>query len=568
MSFIIGSAIIAFLPSGDDMNGIGQQSGGDNGSTKIKNPHHDSCCIKELHIAPMLNVSTVEFHAFMRILSKRCILWTEMIVDETIFFQRHRAKNIDEKENDGNSSAVGKDTNNDLDDAITGCTGTSSGDWIVPPHILYPIKNEDHPIVCQLGTINTLWTSVATQCVLSANYNMNELNINLDCPSNRVQGKEFGAVLMQDTSKVVSFVRAIQQQLPEHMCVSVKCRIGMIIDDTASTGSENDTTATTLRTDYDWIISFIKEVSVVCQRFILHARPVILHGIHNVGSSVSPAQNRCIPPLNYVWVYRICNQFPHCNFIINGGISDLITAKKLCYGVTGDDAPDDDYQQHAVPCAKCQQPFGSCVVPPIHPAPSNLRGCMIGRAAIDHPIQFAKIDQYWYNDADTLLRARNKATTRRQVLQQYCQFLDTLYPRRCCDSADTIMTCEIPAPAIIPSRPFCHFCQGFRQSSFVRACTNDLIVPSQPTKDEESTTAVPSDQSSNSVKIATRIVDRSLKPILNIFHGCHGSKTFRHHCETLRRNLDLRNCGPAFIIYNAAIQQSNISDVILDETIV
>ncbi len=401
------------------MNGISQQSSGDNGSTKNRNPHHDSC-IKELHIAPMLNVSTVEFHSLMRILSKRCILWTEMTVDETIFFQRRRAKNNDMKEND-HDSVVGKDGNDDFDDAITGCTG--SGDWIVPPHILYPIKNEDHPIVCQLGTINTLWTSVATQCVVSANYNMNEVNINLDCPSNSVQGKEFGAVLMQDTFKVVSFVRAIQQQLPEHMCVSVKCRIGMIIDDTASASSDNEMAATILKTDYDWIISFIKEVSVVCQRFILHARPVILNGIHNISNNntVSPAQNRCIPPLNYVWVYRICNEFPHCNFIINGGISDLTTAKKLCYGVADDDTPDDYYQQHAIPCAKCQQQFGSCVVPPIHPAPSNLRGCMIGRAAIDHPIQFAKIDHFWYNDVDTPVE-NNKATTRRQVLQQYCQF--------------------------------------------------------------------------------------------------------------------------------------------------
>ncbi len=130
------------------------------------------------------------------------------------------------------------------------------------------------------------------------------------------------------------------------------------------------------------------------------------------------------------------------------------------------------------------------------------------------------------------------------------------------------MTSEIPAPTIIPSSPFCHLCQCFRQSSFVGGCTDDLIVSSTQTIDENSVTAVPTDQPPNTVKIATRIIDRSLKPILNIFHGCHGSKTFRHHCETLRRNLDLRNCGPAYIIYNAAIQQSNISDAILDETIV
>ena len=558
---------------------------------------HHVAIIKELHIAPMLNVSTVEFHAFMRILTKRCILWTEMIVDETIYFQRRRNKTKDTKKRDSDSDSGSDCENRNFNDEVENIS--NSCDWTVPLHILYPVKNENHPIVCQIGTIQPMWTSIATQCILTANYNVNELNINLDCPSNRVQGKEFGAVLMQDASKVMTFIQAIQQQLPNHMCVSVKCRIGMIIDDddddveNTSTRKNNDSdvaaaaATTAIKTDYDWIVQFIKKVSSVCQRFILHARPVILHGInkhHNNnknsggGNAISPAQNRCIPPLNYVWVYRLCQEFPDCNFIINGGISDLISASNLCYGVADDDAipaspslSDDTYQGHGVPCTTCRQQnhptvkYGSCIVPPIYPAPNNLRGCMMGRAAMDHPIQFAKVDHFWYNDYSTII-ANSKATTRRQVLQQYCQFLDTLYPRRCCDNLDTIITSEVPAPSIESMLPFCCICKDFRQSPFLRSCNEDHIVS---TTSIGSTDAVlQPDQQSNTIKIATRIIDRSLKPILNIFHGCNGSKLFRHHCEALRRNIDIRNCGPAYILYHAAIQQNCISDSILDESII
>ena len=547
---------------------------------------HDGI-IKELHFAPMLNVSTVEFHAFMRILTKRCILWTEMIVDETIYFQRYLIK---EKETNSGNNCDFVDSNNKDDDNDN--TSISSCDWTVPPHILYPVQNEDHPIVCQLGTIHPTWTSIATQHILTANYNVNELNINLDCPSSRVQGKQFGAVLMQDVSKVIAFIQAIRQQLPKDMCVSVKCRIGMIIDDTNSNRNDSTVAATTIKTDYDWIVHFIKEISSVCQRFILHARPVILNGLQkhinnnnnssSCSNNISPAQNRCIPPLNYTWVYRLCNEFPDCNFIINGGISDLISAEKICYGVTDDNmvlvpqsiSSDGIYQGHGVPCSKCQQlhpnvKYGSCIVPPMYPAPSNLRGCMIGRAAMDHPIQFAKVDHFWYNDYSTCI-ANTKATTRRQVLQQYCQFLDKLYPRRCCDNFDTIITSEIPAPNIEGLRPFCSICKEFRQSPFVRNCNDDdnLVATTTPTAVRSECLQQSDQHPANTIKIATRIIDRSLKSILNIFHGCNGSKAFRYNCEILRRCTLIRNCGPAYILYHASIQQSNVSDEILDESII
>jgi tRNA-dihydrouridine synthase A len=523
-----------------------------------------------------------------------------MIVDETLYFQRHAMK---AKEAKCRGDCCNR--HEDEDDATATATATATSavddhnqtnnicDWTVPPHILYPVQKEDHPIICQIGTIHPVWTTVATQCILHANYNVNELNINLDCPSQRVKGKEFGAVLMQDVSKVRTFVQVIQKQLPSHMVVSVKCRIGMIItDDKMDASTATKTTTTTIKTDYDWIVQFIKEISSVCQRFILHARPVMLYGLHhqNQGSrstssgNISPAQNRCIPPLNYTWVYRLCHEFPDCDFIINGGITDLLSAKKLCYGVADNNESlppsmfsDDTIDQgHGVPCTKCQQlyptaKYGSCIVPPLFPAPSNLRGCMMGRAAMDHPIQFAKVDQFWYNDNDSTLpvgkaNMQKKATTRRQVLQQYCQFLDQLYPRRCCDTSDTIITSELPAPTVDYIRPFCYICKTFRQSFVASGVPNgDSAVNATLTTGTEIVNEP--DPPIDGIKIATRIIDRSLKPILNIFHGCSGSKMFRHDCEALRRNTTIRNCGPAYILYHAAIQQCRISDAILDESI-
>ena len=134
------------------MKGVGKDKSCSIGT--INNARRRNETIKEVHIAPMLNVSTVEFHAFMRILTKRCILWTEMIVDETIYFQRLRMNNNKEAKN-------GSDCKDDkIDNTSSGC------DWTVPRHILHPVQNEDHPIVCQIGTIHPMWTSIATQCIL------------------------------------------------------------------------------------------------------------------------------------------------------------------------------------------------------------------------------------------------------------------------------------------------------------------------------------------------------------------------------------------------------------------
>ena len=133
---------------------------------------------KELHIAPMLATSNREFRALFRILSKRATLWTEMVVDSTLFYNL---------------------TKNNGDD-----------DPLVPPeHLLDPCTPADHPVICQIGGIRPEWTAVAARAVAAAGYDCRMINLNLDCPSPRVQGRQFGAVLMQHPARVVALLRAM-----------------------------------------------------------------------------------------------------------------------------------------------------------------------------------------------------------------------------------------------------------------------------------------------------------------------------------------------------------------------
>ncbi|CAD7976030.1 unnamed protein product, partial [Amoebophrya sp. A25] len=94
----------------------------------------------------------------------------------------------------------------------------------------------------------------------------------------------------------------------EGLRVSVKTRIGVDHADS-----------------YEFLEAFIDRLRPVCKRFILHARKCILKGL-------TPAQNRNIPPLNYERVFRICERFPDCEFLLNGGIKTLVDARRLAYG--------------------------------------------------------------------------------------------------------------------------------------------------------------------------------------------------------------------------------------------
>jgi tRNA-dihydrouridine synthase len=200
--------------------------------------------------------------------------------------------------------------------------------------------------------------------------------------------------------------------------------------------------------------------------------------------------------------------------------------------------------KHAVPCALCQASNGSCVAPPVI-APVNLRGCMLGRAAMDHPAQFWDVDRYWYGEA------ANPVNNRRQVIDQYCQVLEGLYPRRCCDDEPAV-TSRRPAPRVVHTRPYCHVCRELFPE-------NDIARHSKDSEQESTNGSAP-------LKITSRVMDRSLKPVLGLFFQQPGARAFRRVCEELSRDGTVRNCGPAFVLRKAV--NKTISDQVLDQLFV
>jgi tRNA-dihydrouridine synthase A len=506
--------------------------------------------IKELHIAPMIHASTLEFRLLMRILSRKCVLWTEMVVDETLYFTAAR------RQSDSLTSAdteIVAETNKE--------NGTDKSAYAVPPHLLDSmipsgtgLTTVSHPVVCQLGGMRPDWTAEAARLIRQAGYTY-ELNLNLDCPSSRVQGKRFGAILMKDVVTARELVGAMSEN--EAVPVSIKCRIG--VDDC---------------TDFEWIATLIATLSssstllsgAPCRRFVLHARPVLLQGL-------SPAQNRAVPPLNYPFVYRLCERFPECTFVINGGISGLRAARELCFGTTVTTTTKDRstwrkaeagqaqlpqqglHGLHStVPCLECRRSHGSCVAPPLC-APRNLVGTMLGRAALDHPVQFWDVDRYWYGAAS------NPVSCRRQILDQFCAVLCQLYPRRCCDDHDTIVTDRLPAPTIPATRLYCEYC-----GSDPQATTSSMSQTAAPHLENGLKQSAIAGRPPHVIKISTRVMDRSLKPVHNLFFSQPGAKAFRRACETLSRDTTIRNCGPAFVLLRAVA--ATIAPDVLDQPLV
>jgi tRNA-dihydrouridine synthase A len=155
---------------------------------------------------------------------------------------------------------------------------------------------EEHPVSIQLGGSNP--DQLAKCASIVTDYGYDEINLNVGCPSDRVQNGQFGACLMKTPHVVAACVDAMKQAVS--IPVTVKSRIGVDEDDS-----------------YEALVSFIKIVAEAgCQTFIIHARKAWLQGL-------SPKQNRNIPPLRYEFVYQLKKDFPQFYFILNGGIGDL-----------------------------------------------------------------------------------------------------------------------------------------------------------------------------------------------------------------------------------------------------
>ena len=207
---------------------------------------------RKFSIAPMMDHTDRHYRYFIRLITRHTLLYTEMITTTAIL--------------NGNRER------------------------------LLAYSDCEHPLVLQLGGSNP---AELGQCAtIAEEYGYDEINLNVGCPSDRVQTGRFGACLMAEPQLVAECIAAMQQATL--VPVTVKTRLG--IDD---------------RDSYDDLATFIDRVSIAgCRTFIIHARKAWLTGL-------SPKENREVPPLNYSTVYQLKNDFPNLEIIINGGFTRL-----------------------------------------------------------------------------------------------------------------------------------------------------------------------------------------------------------------------------------------------------
>jgi tRNA-dihydrouridine synthase A len=154
----------------------------------------------------------------------------------------------------------------------------------------------EHPVALQLGGSDVAWMTSAA--AIAAQYSYDEININVGCPSDRVQSGQFGACLMAVPDKVAACFVSMSDKVETP--ITIKTRIG--IDDQDS---------------YDFLRRFVDTlIEAGCKTFVVHARKAILEGL-------SPKENRTIPPLNHERVFQLKRDYPELRIVLNGGIKSI-----------------------------------------------------------------------------------------------------------------------------------------------------------------------------------------------------------------------------------------------------
>ena len=161
---------------------------------------------------------------------------------------------------------------------------------------------QEHPLALQLGGSDPI--QLAEAASIGESHGYDEINLNVGCPSDRVQSGSFGAILMKDPNLVASCCEAMRKSTS--IDITVKCRIG--VDD---------------QNPYQILPEFLSHVSGSgVTRIIIHARKAILKGL-------SPKENRKVPPLDYDIVFKMKERFPNLHISLNGGVTSLSTASEL-----------------------------------------------------------------------------------------------------------------------------------------------------------------------------------------------------------------------------------------------
>ena len=262
--------------------------------------------IAPVSVAPMMDRSDRFFRRLMRLISAHTLLYTEMVT----------------------------------------CAAVLRGDR---DHLL-GYDEAEHPLALQLGGDDPQALARCAELAVARGYD--EVNLNVGCPSDRVQSGNFGACLMREPERVADCVAAMRGAVA--IPVTVKHRIGV---------DELDR--------YEDMARFVEVVARAgCARFTVHARKAWLQGL-------SPKQNRTVPPLRYLDIYRLKQAFPALAIEINGGVRSL-----------------------AEVCAHLE----------------HVDAVMIGRAAWDNPWMFASFDR-------ELFGATTPAPTRAAVVAAYLDWL-------------------------------------------------------------------------------------------------------------------------------------------------
>lgn len=211
----------------------------------------NAALISPLSIAPMIDWSNTHFRVWMRLLAPCALVYTEMQTTGAVLHRPEKALYFDPRE---------------------------------------------HPVALQLGGADLKQLAQCAQ--MAEQQGFAEVNLNLGCPSDKVQAGNFGACLMQDPERVADCISAIRAAV--HIPVSAKVRIGINHQDS-----------------FEFFHDFVQMlVTAGCDKLIVHARKAWLQGLN-------PKQNRTIPPLHYDYVYRIKALFPHIPVVINGNIQSL-----------------------------------------------------------------------------------------------------------------------------------------------------------------------------------------------------------------------------------------------------
>jgi tRNA-dihydrouridine synthase A len=177
-----------------------------------------------------------------------------------------------------------------------------------PRDRLLAFSPEQHPVALQLGGANPNELAICAR--YGEDVGFDEVNLNVGCPSDRVQHARIGACLMREPELVAECIASMRSAVG--IPVTVKCRTG--VDDADG---------------YDFLAHFVDTVSAAgCGVFIVHARKAILKGL-------SPAQNRSIPPLDWTRVCRLKADFPHLTFVVNGGLDNVRDVRQQLRCVDG-----------------------------------------------------------------------------------------------------------------------------------------------------------------------------------------------------------------------------------------